>query len=123
MAVDIYHTRRTNYKLCQYWNRDESTRIGDASKWVLANKPTGSFYARPESQTTNSANPVANAMMFDRNTVTLCTEDHVDDIKKDSMVLYNGKVWGVVNVQFAPHKKESEFSNEGHYTTYISLRR
>lgn len=123
MVIDIYHTRRTNYKLCYYYKRDESVRVGDASKWILENKPKGLFYAKPESEASLRRNQIQSEFMLNKNTITISSEDEINDLSPDDLILYNGKSWSVVDIQRKLHLKETQFSSEEHYTTYISLRR
>lgn len=121
--IDIYHSRRTNYEECWYWIRDERVSVGDLSQWILKNKSNGMFYAKEENSMYNQENPVVNAMMFDKNIITLSTEDDVDDLTRGCVVLYDGKPWIVDNVQRILHRKESALSNEKHYRSIINLRR
>ena len=118
--IDIYHSRRTNYRLCKYWNPNDSI---NRDMVVLKDTPQGIFYAEEVNAITSNANPVANAFMGTRNTITLKTEDKVNDLKKMSIVLYLNKSWVVDDIQREIHKKETQFSDDIHATTYISLRR
>ena len=120
--IDIYHSRRANYAECWYWIRDERISVGDLSQWILKNKTNGMFYAREVNPLYNQENPIANAMMFDKNIISLETDDDVDDLTRGCVVLYAGKPWIVDNVQKRLHRKESEFDTEKHYKTIINLR-
>lgn len=122
MSIDIYHSRRGKFRRCRYWVRDTSKNI-DRSKFVLENKATGVFYAEEVDSIVNDQKQVLNVMMFDKNSVSLETRDEVDDISRGSIVEYNGDIWFVENVQFIPHKKETEFSNKLHFTTLLNLRK
>ena len=121
--VDLFHSRRNNYEECYYWVRDESVSVGDASQWILKNKSNGVFYAKEVSPKYNQANPQANVFMYDKNTISLETDDDIDEISRGCIVLYNGKPWMVVDCQKRIHQKESEFDTEKHYTTIVSIRR
>ena len=122
MSVDIYHSRRGHFRFCQYWNRDENDSVGDLTKWMLERKPSGSFYAKETSPKTNQADQLSNVFLFDKNVITLQTDDDVSDIKRGSVVQYLYHAWLVQNVQFELHHKETEYDTEK-YTTYISLTR
>lgn len=120
MSIDIYHSRRTNYRACKYWlPSDEKNR----DVVVLKETPAGIFYAEEVNVITSGFNPVANVFASNKNTITLKTNDDVKDIKKMSIVLYLGKSWTVDDVQREMHKKETQFDNDIHATTYINLRR
>lgn len=121
--VDIYHSRRTNYEECLYWVRDERQSVGDLSQWILKNVPSGKFYAREVNPLYNQENAVVNSMMFDKNTISLETDDDVDDITRGCVVMYNGKPWIVDSVQRVLHRKESQFSSEKHYKVTVNIRR
>lgn len=121
--VDIYHSRRTNYALCKYWVRNEKVSDAQLNEYVLKTKPQGEFYAREVNPNYNQENPQANAMMFQKNVIALETDDDINDIKVGNVVMYNGKLWHVDNVQSKLHRRESEFDIEEHYKTVISIRR
>ena len=121
--IDIYHSRRTNYAECRYWIREENIRISDLNQWIMQNKPQGLFYAKEVNGMFNQANPQANAIMFDKNTITLQTDDDVEDIERGCVILYQGHPWIVDNVQKILHRKESEFDIEEHYRYLINIRR
>lgn len=118
--IDIYHSRRTKYKKCPYYVEAPNR---DLDKWVLENKPSGFIYCQPVDMKTQDKNPLNNAMMFDKNSVVLMTSDHCDDLKPKSVILYDGHTWTVDNLRQELHLKQSEFSKENHYDTYIYLRR
>jgi len=120
MSVDIYHTRRTNFRACKYWLPDDS-RNRDVI--VLQDVPKGIFYAEEVNAIASGFNPTGNVFASNRNTVTLKTNDEVNDIKKFCIVLYLGKSWTVDDVQREIHKKETQFDNDIHATTYINIRR
>ena len=120
--IDIYHSRRGHFRYCQYWNRNEDDQIGDLTKWMLERKPSGSFYATEASPKQNQADQLSNVFLFDKNVITLVTNDNVKDIKRGSVVQYLYHAWMVQSVQFELHHKESEYATE-EYTTYISLTR
>ena len=121
--VDIYHSRRSNYTECVYWVRDDSPIVGSLNQWILKNESNGVFYAKEVSPQYNQANPQANVFMFDKDIITLETDDDVDELTRGCVVLYNGKPWMVDNVQRRLHRKESEFDTEQHFKTIVSIRR
>lgn len=120
MSIDIYHSRRTNFKKCYFYVRDE--KVNDLSKYVLEKKPTGHFYAKLYSPNTRQNQDVVNTFRFSENQLTLVTEDDVDSLKENNIVLYDGKAYVVAQVQRQEHLKEGQFGHN-HYTTYISLRK
>lgn len=120
MSIDIYHSRRTNFVKCYYYKRDE--KVNDLSKYVLTKKPEGIFYARLYSPNSRQNQDVVNTFRFSENSLTIVTEDDVNDLVENNVVLYNGKAYVVINVQRELHLKESQYGGE-HYTTYISLRK
>ena len=121
--VDVYHSRRTNYALCKYWVRNEKISDAQLNEYVLKTKPQGEFYAKEVNPNYNQENPQANAMMFQKNVITLETNDDINDIKVGNVVMYNGKLWHVEGIQSKLHRKESEFDTEEHYTIVLNIRR
>lgn len=119
--VDIFHSRRTHYAECYYWIRDERNTV-DKNKWVLENKSNGVFYAKEISPKTNQMNQAGGVFAFDRDIITLQTNDDISKISRGCIVTYNGKPWIVDNVQSETHRKESQFSVEIEYSYILSLR-
>lgn len=119
--IDLFHSRRTNYRKCEYWVRDEREQ-NPPSKWVLYNQSNGRFYAKPVSPKTNQMNVINNVWALDVNHETLETDDEID-IKRGCIVKYNDELWLVENVQSIPHNKESEFSKKVHYKHIMYLTR
>ena len=122
-TIDIYHSRRANYEECEYWARNESERIGDASQWILNKAPSGMFYAREISAKENRLAQLGNVFAFDENHIALETDDDIHFIRRGCIVRYNEEIWMVENVQSRVHRKESQFDKEKHYKYYINLRR
>lgn len=120
MSVDIYHSRRGFFRVCKYWLPDKKRNRDEI---VLTQTPAGIFYAKESNVITSGLNPLANVFASNKNTVVLETRDEVNDLVKDSIVLYLGKSWVVDNIQREIHIKETEFSDEVHATTYIGIRR
>lgn len=120
MSIDIYHTRRTNFKKCYYYVRDKS--IADLSKYVLEKKPAGFFYAKPFTPNSRQNQDLANVFRMSEHQFTIMTEDDVDSLEENNIVLYDGKPYVAIHVQRKEHIKEGQFGH-GHYTTYIALRR
>ena len=61
--------------------------------------------------------------MLDKNTISLETDDIVEDLERGCVVLYNGKPWIVDSVMRELHRKESQFDSEKYYKTIINIRR
>lgn len=120
MTVDIYHSRRGKYRVCKYWLPNDKI---DRDRVVLLTQPAGVFYASEANVINSDFNPIANAFGSNRNVVTLETTDKVDDLIKNSIVLYLDKSWTVDGIQRDICKKETEFNNTVRAFTYINLRR
>ena len=122
-TVDIFHSRRTYFAECKYWIRDERTVVGNSSEYILKHTPSGTFYAKEISPHYNQHNQVGNGYIFDKNGITLESDEDLEEIITGSIVLYNGKAWFVDNVQKEVHRKESEFNVDLDYKYIITLRR
>lgn len=119
--VDVYTSRRTGYRKCPFWIRDERDSKGTPSQWVLQNMESGHFYAKPSVAKTNRMDPVTGVWGIDSNRVTIETNDHIDDLSRGCLVKYDGELWLVEMVQSIPHLKEMEFAKHSCKTTIISL--
>ena len=122
-TVDIYHSRRTCYIECTYWIRDERSSVGDINQWILKNTPSGLFLAKEISPYSNQMNQTSGVYAYDRNSITLESDDDLEEIVRGSIVLYNGKTWMVNDVQKLVHRKETEFNVDLDYKYIINIRR
>ena len=120
MSIDIYHTRRTNYRVCKYWLPNDKI---NRDLIVLQETPAGIFYAEEVNALSTNFNPLVNTFGANKNIIVLKTNDDVRDLKKLSTVLYLGKSWVVDDIQRELHKKETQFDDDVHATTYINIRR
>lgn len=121
--IDIYHGHRGKFNRCKYFTRNEDEEVGDLSQWVLNKSPKGIFFAKPVTTETNQADNMGNVLMYDVNQIMIETTDETPELTRGCIVTFRGKVWITANVQRSPHIKETEFSQEDHCTTIISLRR
>lgn len=122
MSIDIYHSRRSNFRECKYFVRNENSAFGDMEKYILTETPKGTFYAREISPIRNNKDQVANILLYDKNIITLETTDYVNDLESGCVVSYLGHGWIVEQVQKEIMLKETEFG-EMCYKTIISIRR
>lgn len=120
-TVDLFHSRRTAYQECKYWIRNNT--ISPSSEYVLKNTPSGTFFAKEISPQYNQFNNFANGFSFNKDGITLVSDDDLHEITVGSIVLYNNKAWNVDNVQKEVHRKETEFNIEVDYKYYLTLRR
>lgn len=118
--IDIYHSRRGKFRKCSYWLRKDNEPV---EQLVYNVAPTGIFYAVEASVISKVSNNTYGRVLFDKQTVTLMTDDDIEDITQNSIVLYKEQIWLVVDVQIELHMKETEFSKERHATRYLTLRR
>lgn len=122
-TVDIYHSRRTCYAECKYWIREEGKSFGNANEWILKNVPSGSFLAKEISPNYNRMNQSGGVFAFDKNVVTLESDDDLHEISRGCLVLYNGHCWMVDDCQRVIHRKETEFNIENDYKYIVNIRR
>ena len=118
--IDIYHSRRTRYRKCYYWLRDNDEPV----EYLIHNvAPSGMFYAIEDNAIAYQNNNVTGNMLFDRNSVVLKTDDDIEDIRQNCVIKYKNLTWFVNDVQMHLHIKETAFGNQEHATTYLTLRR
>lgn len=119
-TISEYTSRRVNYDECKYWKRDNTSK--DLEEYVYENEFTGIFYARETNSLYKEKDIVGDMFMFDRNTITIETDDIVD-IDSNDIVLYDDDYWCVVNVQEKIKHKSSQFLKKTFHKTYIQLRK
>lgn len=118
--IDIYHSRRTKYRKCYYWLRNNKEPVENLVHNV---SPTGFFYAIEDSIISKQNNNINGNVLFDKDTVVLKTDDDIEDITQNCIVKYKNENWFVVDVQAELHIKETEFGEELHATRWLTLRK
>ena len=115
-------SRRIQNIRCEYWLVSKEDALVDKS--VLINRKTsdGVFYAKLESDISNSSNVVANSFMFDSTSLTISTNDMVS-LKRNAIVVMWGMVWRVDDVQIKPIRTINEFNMNPDFKTIIAMRR
>ena len=121
--VNTFHSRRTYFEKATFWIRDERNASGSPSQWIVYNQPTGQFYCKQVSAKVNQENVVNGVWMLDKNSITLETNDCVNDICRGTIVKYQDELWIVESVQAQIHLKESQFRKNCIYTYFINLRK
>lgn len=122
-TVDIFHSRRTNYQEVIFWIRNQQEAKENPEKWILTKQPSGTFYCKEVTPSFNQFNTNSGVYGYDKDSITLETDDDINEISRGSVILYNGRPWIVNDVQRLIHKKESEFNSELDYKYIINIRR
>lgn len=120
--VDIFTSRRTMFDKCQFWKRNEDDYV-DTNEIVYSIEPSGYFSAQQVSGEENSPQVIGGIYMFDSNRVTIKTNDDIEIIKKNDVVLFREEGWRVENVQKIPVKKVNQYCSEIYYTFYLRLKK
>ena len=121
--IDLFHSRRTNYDRCVYWIRDESDAIGTPEQWIVKRKPSGHFYAKEISAKSSQMDVLNGVWAFDKDHITLETDDDVSDISRGTFVRYADELWLVESIQREIHRKESEFNRHTDYRYVVAMTR
>lgn len=119
---DLFTNRRDYFERCTYWALDEEDYVKN-NEMVYEMTPTGFFNAKQITGEDNSPQVVGGTFMFDSSSITLKTNDYIEDIKQNYLVEYKNEIWRVTNVQKTPIKKENQFHNQIRYTYYLRLKR
>lgn len=118
--IDIYHSRRGKFRKCFYWLRNNKEPV---EALIHDISPTGIFYAVEASVISKVSNNIYGRILFDKQTVTLMTDDDIEDITQNCVIKYNDQIWLVIDVQIELHMKETQFSKKQHATRFLTLRR
>lgn len=116
--VDLFHSRRTNYYRCKYWQRDNNA---PANTFNLSQLPSGIFYAKPLTAEHIKANNLVGGWLHNNEQIMIETDDDVDTISRGCVVEFNNELWLVSFLQKKLHTKESEFSKKPHYKYILAL--
>lgn len=134
-SVDIFTSRRRHFNECWYWCRtpvdieydiDLSSTIAvdrDTNEMCYEREPNGSFEATEVSNYESDNQIVGGSFMFDENFVTLETNDDVQELQQNDIVVYDSRVWRITNISRRKRKRQNQFSNSPSYKTFISLKR
>ena len=109
--------------LCCFWKRDESG-IADSDIYVYQQIPDGYFYAKAVSVERSSSNTIQNAFMSDMHTITIESNDDLDDIAVNDLVRYKNKIWRVdASPQRLLRVNKNQLSDTEEYKYILALRR
>ena len=120
MVINIYHSRRTNFRKCIFWTASDTR---DWNEWTTRNAPVGVFYAKEVSPLSSQGLPVQNAILVNQTYVTLETNDKIVSLTKGCIIKYLHNLWMVDSIQATPHLKESQYTGEEAGTYTVSIRR
>lgn len=120
--VDIFTSRRTNFNKCPYWHMDEKWTELHPNEIVAKKTPTGYLYAKEENNLETSNQILVGAFMFESTNIIISTNDSVEDLHPNDILKYDGKVYRISDIQRKKIKRQSQFSNNPGYKTYMSLK-
>ena len=133
--VDLFTSRRNHFNKCYYWkrnNREEELKQDlyttvsvddETNELSYEREPDGWFDASEVGNYEQNNQIVAGAFMFDENLVTLETNDNIPLLGVNDIVVHDGFVWRVLRTARKKRKRQSQFSNDFSYKTFISLKR
>lgn len=121
-------SHRTFFDNCKWWSRTTFGGSVDFSKMVHENEPTGHFTAKEGSDMTGSGTQYTEGyrpmgkFRFANQNVTIMTNDDVQGLMQDDIVLYHGELWIVAApIRKIPHNRSSQFSVTTERTYVIEL--
>lgn len=118
----IFTGRRDTHRKCIYWCQDESEYY-DKNEIGIKKEPTGKFYAKEVQARQDGSQQVGGVFMFDSSTISLKTNDNIENLRKNDVVKYNNEMWRVTDIQKRPIRKNAQFMKNAIYTYYINLKR
>ena len=122
-GINTDYSRRTMPNLCAYWKRDESG-VGNSDVLIYSQNPAGYFYARAITVERDNTSTIQDAFMADSHTVTIESNDDLDDIGVNDLVRYKGKIWRVdMSPQRVLRENKNMLSDVEEYKYILSLRR
>lgn len=124
-SVNLFTSRRINFLECKYWLVDQKNATIDKNELTYEVRPSGEFYAKIENSIENSSQVVAQAFLFDSNSLTISTMDDIPNLKRNSLVKINSfdGIWRVETISKIMIRKNFQFGNELFYKTVIQLRK
>ena len=134
-SADIFTSRRNYFNECWYWCRTEDDIERDVDlttlvyiddeldEMIYERTPNGSFMATEANDYTSENNIVAGSFMFDEHFIILETNDNVEELRQNDLVVYDSNVWRVASITKRKKKKQNQYSKFPSYKTFISLKR
>lgn len=111
--VDPYHSRRTSFVKCYFWNQKQVvSKYGSIDYSVLAHdtEPTGFFYAEQTNDVTEAGRDMPGSIRGTARTVSILTNDDVmGQIFRDDLVRFEGRIWRVESIALQKEWKRSQF--------------
>lgn len=120
--IDLWTSRRDKFIECKYYSQDENDYVGD-NEIAHYDTPTGTFFASEMGAKTSSSQIVADLFQAEEVSVVLKTEDDIDDLKRNDIVVYEDIFYRVVDIQKTIKKNQRQFlRSKLSAVYYISLR-
>lgn len=120
---DLFTSSRIYFNRCPYWCVDEEWLEMHPNEIAIKKKPTGYFNAKEESPFRTSNQIVGGAFMFERNDLTISTEDDIYDIKENDILKFRGEIYRISDIQRQPKLKQTQYSNRPSCKTFLTLKR
>lgn len=122
-------SHRTYFDRCKWWARTTYNGSVPLSDMVHEPTPTGYFTAKEGADLSGSGmryvdgNENLGKFRVPFQKVTIMTNDNVEGMSEDDVVLYHGELWIVAEpVVKLPHNRSSQFSVTDERTYIISLK-
>ena len=123
MSFDLFQSRANYNEFCKWWTKDKNAKH-TSDKMIMKRIPSGTFMAMEITPENMQDTVIGDAFMIDRSNVTIKSPDDLSSIKSEDLVLYQGELWIVENVQKSKAKIQNTFfandKNCSHYW-YLEL--
>ena len=123
MSIDLFRSRRGFNEYCKWWTYKKDV---DPAELIHKQKPAGTFYAKEISAETYNDNVLGGVFHFDRTTTIIQSPDDLGKIKNNDVILYQGEIWFVKDVQKRKFRIQStEFATDRNcsHNWYIEIRK
>ena len=108
--IDLYTSRRDKFLECKFWSQDKNPYHDISDAEIVYNiSPSGTFYAKELNPYTISNQVIAESFMLESKSVSLFTEDGVDELRENDIVEFDDEVYRVDEIQVVPYKKQRQF--------------
>ncbi len=119
-SINIYGNHRTYYNKCKYWAVSPKNR--NNNNIVYEDEPSGTFMAKEKTAKFTKKDMIDENFMFDSSIITLETEDDIHLIKSGYLVMYEGTIWRIINVQKKKKNRRGQFISSRAYRYTINLK-
>lgn len=110
--IDLWTSRRKKFVKCTYYSKIEDENYVPNNTLIHNMIPSGCFNAEIKGTATLSSQFERETFVMPLRTMTIETEDNVENLRENDIIICRGKTWKVDDIQWAEKTSQSQFLNK-----------